>query len=917
MANVELATAYLALVPSLKGAQGAITSELVPAAESAGDKAGRKSGGMFASGFAGAMGAAAVGVAATGAAVAGAAVGLYKVGSIFDDVTDTIRVGTGLSGAALDGMVGVAQKVATTVPTSFETAGTTVSELNQRLGLSGDTLSTVAQQYIQAGNMLGETVDINTTTAAFSAFGIEGANVEGAMDSLFRVSQATGIGMNELAAQVQSSAAPLQNLGFNFEETAALAGTLDKAGLNTSQVMGSMSKGLVTLAKAGEDPQEAFKRVTGELQGFVKSGDTASALDLASKVFGTKGAAQFVGALQSGKVNMDDLTAAVGASEDTILGLGKETADAAENWQLVKNKALLALEPLGTAVFDLAGKALGFLADKMDVITEKVAVFGMGAGDIFRLLTSGDFTGPIFGMEEDSAFVGFLFSIRDAFLSVQPLVGQVFGALGDVFAQLGPVFAGLLPQLLELWQAFSPLSLIFKVIGPLLPQIVGLFGQLAASLGGALTSALSSLMPTFLELSSLLSETLAGVFVAVMPAVLEIVGMLASLFTQLAPVISQIVGVVGELVIQLISQLAPIFMQLIATVMPMIVTIFGAVTEAIVPLVTMLAGLLIPIIQALMPVVVTVFGVIADVIGSVMQIVMGIIQVVTGIISGNWSQVWDGILNIFGGIWNTIVSVVTGVLDIIWSVISSVLGLVWGFISGILGNIGQFFADTWNNIVSAVTSAVSFVWNGISEGIGNVWRFIQDVLGNIGRFFAETWDNVTRGVAGFIDGFLGFFRDLPGKILGFLGDAGKWLLDFGKNLIDGLVAGIQNMAGTVAKAILNLIPEAIRGPIEQALGIRSPSRVAMWWMEMIGAGFIAQAPREARRMQAAMDGLVTVSGPGVPGFGALTAAGSGPMTAVTINGNVYGDPDHIVDAMESRKRRAASLANLSAITTGG
>jgi phage-related minor tail protein len=844
VANVELATAYVTLIPSMQGAQGKIAEALMPAGAE-GDKAGKNAGGMFASGFGGVLGAAAIGVAAAGAAVAGAAVGLYKVGAIFDDVTDTIRVGTGASGAALDGLVGIAQQVGAEVPTSFEKAGSTVADLNTRLGLSGDTLSTVAQQYIQAGNILGTDVDITSTTAAFSAFGIEGANVEGAMDSLFRVAQATGVGMNELASTVQTNAVPMQNLGFSFEETAALAGSLDKAGLNTSQTMASMGKSLVTLAKAGEEPQAAFKRTTGEIGEFIKSGDTAGALNLASKVFGTKGATAFVGALQSGKINLDDLTASAGLTSDTILGLGKETADAAESWQLIKNKAILALEPVGTAVFNLAGNVMGALADRMDGITEKVSDFALNVAGVFSLLATGDFKGPIFGMAEDSKFVDFLFDARDAVtqlwsgLSMGASVrgefaGQMTGlvAIGagirSVFDQIGPTFSALVPKLLQVWSAFSPLQLIFGALMPVLPQIVSLIGTLATSLGGALTGALTALMPSFLELSNMLSVTLAGVFVAVMPAVLQIVGMLAGLFTQLAPVIAQIVGVVAQLVTQLIAQLAPVFLNLVTTVMPMIVTIFGAVVSAIVPLVQMIAGLLIPIIQFLMPVVVTVFGVIANVIGTVMQIVMGIIQVVTGIISGNWSQVWTGIGNIFGGIWNTIVAVVGGAIGIVGSIIGSALNFWFGLVSGALGGIGRFFADTWNNVV-----------NGVSSMIGQV---------------------------------TGFFSGLIGKITGAIGNAGNALFSVGVNIVQGLISGIGSMMGAIGRAVINIVPEAIRGPFEQLLGIHSPSRVFMGYGVNIGQGLINGLDGMHGKIASSVEGLVTV--PTAPSFGAGAADGS-------------------------------------------
>ena len=879
MANVELATAYVSLIPTMQGVQGKVAEALAPASAEA-DKAGKESGGMFAGGFGGALGAAAIGVAATGAAVAGAAVGLYKVGAIFDDVTDTIRVGTGASGEALDGLVNVAKEVGTSVPTSFEAAGSVVSDLNTRLGLSGDTLSTVAQQYIQAGNILGTDVDITTTTAAFSAFGIEGANVEGAMDSLFRVAQATGVGMNELASTVQTNAVPMQNLGFSFADTAALAGSLDKAGLNTSQTMASMGKSLVTLAKAGEEPQAAFKRTTGEIGEFIKSGDTAGALNLASKVFGTKGATAFVGALQSGKINLDDLTASAGLSSDTILELGKETADAAESWQLIKNKALSALEPLGTAVFNLAGQGLGFLADNMDGVIEKVSGFAYSVGGLLTILTSGDFTQPLFGgkVQEDSKIVDFLFNVREGVAGVFNILGKgdftgpflgfeedsamvdFLFKIREAFQSIGPTLGTLAPLIGQVWSAFSPLQLIFSALMPVLPQIVDLIGTLASALGGALIGALTALMPTFMELSNMLSATLAGVFIAVMPAVLQMVGMLAGLFTQLAPVVAQIVGVIGQLVIQLVAALMPIIMQLVTTVMPMVVSIFGAVVSAIVPLVTMLAGLLIPIIQALMPVVVNVFDTIANVIGSVMQIVMGIIQVVTGIISGNWSQVWEGIGNIFGGIWNTIIAVVSGVMTNMFLIISGGLSLVFGFIGGILGNIGQSFANTWNNIT-----------NGISNFIGGVGRF---------------------------------FSGLPGAITGALSGAGTWLFDAGKNIVQGLFNGIKSLASTIGNFFLGLLPGWIVEPFKVALGIHSPSTVFRGFGKNVGQGLILGIGDMHSDIESAVNGMVTV--PSSPAYGSATAAGDYRTTGgFGQTYNIYETDDPIATAHAVSRRQTA------------
>src|SRR5690606_12156428 len=144
----------------------------------------------------------------------------------------------------------------------------------------------------------------------------------------------------------------------SFDETAALAGNLDKAGLNASGMMAGLSMGLVRLAKGGEEPADAFQRTVGEIEGFLDAGDKAAAIDLAGKVFGTRNATQCIGAVQDGALALDDMAAVGGITADTILGVGQDTQDFAEKWQIVKNNASAALEPLGSKVFGALGDAL-------------------------------------------------------------------------------------------------------------------------------------------------------------------------------------------------------------------------------------------------------------------------------------------------------------------------------------------------------------------------------------------------------------------------------------------------------------------------------------------------------------------------------------------------------------------------------
>lgn len=292
-----------------------------------------------------------VGLAAAAAGVAAVSAVLYSTGKTFDDVNNTIRVGTGASGDALKELNDVAKNVGRNVPAEWDQIATVVADLNTRLGLSGDTLDTVASQYLEAGRILGEDVNIQRTSAAFTAFGIEGDGVSDAMDHLFRVSQATGVGMNELADSVATNAPAVQQLGFTFEESTALIGNLDKAGLNSSKMMAGLGQSLVRLAKDGEEPRDAFERATGEITSFLDEGDRAGAIDLAGQIFGTRNAPQFIKALEDGTMSMDDLGAVAGMTEDTILQAGQETMQFGEQWQLFKNNVMVWLEPMATRVF--------------------------------------------------------------------------------------------------------------------------------------------------------------------------------------------------------------------------------------------------------------------------------------------------------------------------------------------------------------------------------------------------------------------------------------------------------------------------------------------------------------------------------------------------------------------------------------
>lgn len=373
----------------------------------------------------------AAGIAAIPVAAVAAGKALYNIGAEFDSMYDTIRIGTGASGQAFESLKDSARNVAATVPADFDKIGKSLADVNTRTGLTGKTLETVSSQFLEAGRILGEEIDINKATGALNGFNITGKQTEAGMDTLFRVSQATGISMNDLSGILGKNAPALQSLGFSFNESAAMAGLLNKSGLDANKTLGSMGKALLEVSKSGEKPADAFKRVTGEMGTMLKKGDEAGALNLASKLFGTRGAPQFIGALKSGAINMDAIGKAAAGSGDTILGVGRETADAAEAWQLLKNNAKLALEPLASGVFNAVGKTLGWLTGLIKNLSGSGGLGAMGKA----------FNSP--GLKAaGKLFKDIGTQAQGLYQAIKPIAAAIIGALMPIFTALLPIVTG-------------------------------------------------------------------------------------------------------------------------------------------------------------------------------------------------------------------------------------------------------------------------------------------------------------------------------------------------------------------------------------------------------------------------------------------------------------------------------------------
>lgn len=330
------------------GALGGITARIAPAMAALG---------------AAAAGAAVAGIAALGAGAVVATKQLYDLGAQWDGISDSLRIKTGATGSALDGLEGSVKRLGATVPVSLASLGDVVAETSRALRLTGPELDAVAGTIANLGRMTGEDVDVRQLGKAFRAFGVDAKDQVGALDQLYQAGQKTGIGVNEMLANVVKGGPALRQLGLGFGESAALATQFEEAGLDGAKMMTSLTKGLATMAQNGQTGGASFQQLIGKIRDLVATGKEGVALDMTNRMFGAKAGAQFFEAIKSGALDLDALTSSMALSGDTISSAAEGTADWSERWQLLKNEAVTALEPLGSVVFDFVNEKLKALSD--------------------------------------------------------------------------------------------------------------------------------------------------------------------------------------------------------------------------------------------------------------------------------------------------------------------------------------------------------------------------------------------------------------------------------------------------------------------------------------------------------------------------------------------------------------------------
>ena len=841
---IEIATAFVQVVPSMKGVGKAIESAFGSASETSGNTAGIKAGNGFAGGFGAKLGV----ITGIAQSVAGKAIEAFM----------------GLSGE-ITSASDSAQKFASTL--NF--AGVSERQIKR--------LTASTQDY--ADKTVYDLNDIRNTTAQLAANGVpnydrlaEAAGnlnaVAGGSADTFKsvamvLTQTAGQGKlttenwNQLSDAIPGASGKIQQA---LKEAGAYTGNFRDAmadGQITAQEFNDaiMSLGFTDAAVEAATSASTIEGATGNLEAaFVKLG--ASVLDTAKPAITggmswiADGVTNAVPVVQAGiegligwfqrlysKLEENGAITAFKSAWDTIrdaiMGVANMVIDWAHmippdglangiklvadtlNWFVRHGKELAPIIiGIGTAFAAVKGyqalnSGLQALTGTMNTVT--TAAKGVSNGIMLMM----DLGGPVAMLKQMAGGLSLVKTAQTAWSTATKMATAVQGAFNAVIAA-------------------NPIGAIAVAVAAVVAALAWFFTQTEAGrkAWAAFTSWLSETWAALVEGAKAiwngLGEFLANLWSAISGGITSawtsITSFLSGVWNGISTTATTIFNGIRDFIVNVFTVIGALIVAPLQAIQNGINTVFGWILSFITQQMNSTNTVWSTVWTAIYNVVATIFGLISSCISTVVNAIRTVIVVFLSFLKGDWQGAWDAIKSFFTTTWDGIVAFLTPIINGIKTTIGNVLNAIqsvwasiWNAISGVVSTIWNAISGVVSTCIQNVRNTISTVLNAISGVWTSVWNRVSSFLGNI-------WHGITSAVSNGIQSVSNTVGRIKSTVLGAVSGAGRWLYDTGRQVIQGLINGIGGAFKWVKDTIGNLGKNLI-GWAKGVLGIHSPSRI--------------------------------------------------------------------------------------------
>lgn len=263
------------------------------------------------------------------------------------------------------------------------------------------------------------------------------------------------------------------------------------------------------------------------------------------------------------------------------------------------------------------------------------------------------------------------------------------------------------------------------------------------------------------------------------------------------------------------------------------------------------------VIEFVMPLVLaiikSIWGNIKGVITGALDVIMGVVKVFSGLFTGDFKKMWEGLKQIFFGavnfLWNFIqltfygkilggakkfIELFRGGFSAMWTGIKALFtGGVGGALQTIksgwktmydetakvLKSIWSFITNTWNSIKSITSGTFSFLKLAFTNGFSRMFSSVKNGLGSIKNWFTTIFRDIKNAVSGRFDDIVTLAKSLPQRI-------GNGIGAMASKVTSGVTKVINKLASTLGKGVNGVIG-GINGVLGK-IGVDEKNYVPLW-----------------------------------------------------------------------------------------
>lgn len=277
---------------------------------------------------------------------------------------DIVTMKTGATGEALDDLKKSMENLYSTLPVSAEEAGSAIGEVNTRFKVTGAELEALSTEFLKFARINGTDVSssVDSVDKIMKKYGVDASKTSEVLGLMTKASQDTGISIDTLESQLEKSGAQMKEMGFGLTESVNLLAQMELNGVDASTAMAGFRKTVQNATKDGLSADEALRQT---IESIKNASTETEALQIATDLFGTKGAPEMTQAIREGRISLDEISGSLSEYGGIVDQTFSDVQSSSDEQKIAFNNLKLAGSELGESIGSVLSPIIQGLSDKL------------------------------------------------------------------------------------------------------------------------------------------------------------------------------------------------------------------------------------------------------------------------------------------------------------------------------------------------------------------------------------------------------------------------------------------------------------------------------------------------------------------------------------------------------------------------